>query len=664
MNAIARIELLRKQLAEHNHAYYLLDAPSISDFEFDKLLEELILLENENPDCFDPNSPSQRVGGSINKNFATIKHKRAMLSLGNTYSEEELRNFDKRIKKLVSQPFKYVCELKYDGTSISLHYKNGNLNLALTRGDGSEGDDVTTNVRTIQSIPLKLKGSVSKEFEIRGEIFMPHLGFEKMNKNRVEAGEEPFSNPRNASSGSLKLQDSAVVAKRPLDCFLYHVLEDGSIVNSHYERLQIARKWGFKVPTETKLLDSIEEVISFVQYWDKERSNLGYDIDGIVIKVDNIVLQEELGYTAKAPRWAISYKFKAEQALTRLNKISYQVGRTGAITPVANLEPVLLAGTTVKRASLHNADQIEKLDVREGDYVYIEKGGEIIPKIVAVKTIDRNLFSQPTEYISHCPECQTLLIRKEGEAQHYCPSEKMCPPQIKGKIQHFISRKAMNIDGLGAETIDLFFKERLVIDVSDLYNLKREELLPLERMAEKSATNIINSISESKQIPFERVLYALGIRYIGVTVAKKLAYHFHSLDVLKNASLEELIQVDEIGNRIAESLIAWFAQEDNQRLINKLQLAGIQLKVDESLIADKTDLLKGKSFVISGVFKNHSRDELKELIEKNSGKNTSSLSKKTSFLVAGDNMGPSKKEKAEKLAITIISEDELISLIS
>ena len=663
MNGKSRIELLRVELAVHSHAYYLLDSPTISDFEFDKLLEELILLEKENPEYFDANSPTQRVGGVVNKNFTTVKHNRAMLSLGNTYSEEDLRDFDKRIQKIITEPYTYVCELKYDGTSISLHYKNGVLTQALTRGDGSQGDDVTCNVRTINTIPLKLSGNPPEEFEIRGEIFMPHKGFEDMNTERVEAGLEAFANPRNASSGSLKMHDSTLVAKRPLDCFLYHVLVEESTIDSHYLKLEEARKWGFKIPTETKTYDTIEGVLSFVKLWEKERKNLAYDIDGIVIKVDSSFQQEELGFTAKSPRWAISYKFKAEQAVTVLREITYQVGRTGAITPVANLKPVQLAGTTVKRASLHNADQIAKLDIRVGDTVYVEKGGEIIPKIVGVAIKERDLFSQPTLYISHCPECETQLIRKEGEAQHYCTNDKACPPQIKGKIEHFISRKAMNIDGLGTETIDQFFKEGLINNVADLYFLSKEQILPLERIAEKSASKAISSILASKKVPFERVLYALGIRYVGVTVAKKLAYHYQNLQSLQAADLENLTKVDEIGGRIAQSLLDWFELEDNKVLIARLMEAEIQLEIDSTILADRTHVLQGQSFVLSGVFTNHSRDELKKMIEQNGGKNTASISKKTSYLVAGDKMGPSKREKAEKLEVSIISEDEFIELL-
>lgn len=663
MDAKSRIEILRKELTVHNHAYYLLDKPSISDFEFDKLLDELIQLEQSHPEYYDPNSPSQRVGGDINKNFTTVKHIRPMLSLGNTYSDEELRDFDKRIRKSVTEAFTYVCELKYDGVSISLHYENGSLKQAITRGDGTQGDDVTSNVRTIKSIPLKLQGNPPEKFEIRGEIFMPHKGFEQMNNDRVQAGAEAFANPRNAASGTLKLQDSSIVAKRPLDCFLYHVLGESIDVDSHFDKLKEAKKWGFKVPNNTHTYDSVEGVLEFINYWEINRKNLPYDIDGIVIKVDSALLQEELGFTAKSPRWAISYKFKAEQAETTLNKISYQVGRTGAVTPVANLEPVLLAGTVVKRASLHNADQIAKLDVREGDTVYVEKGGEIIPKIVGVVSSKRDLFSQPIHFITHCPECGSELIRKEGEAQHYCPNEKLCPPQIKGKIEHFISRKAMNIDGLGSETIDLFFNEGLIHNVADLYFLTKEDILPLERMAEKSASKAISSINDSKNIPFERVLYALGIRYIGVTVAKKIAQHFHSLENILNANAEELTNVDEIGERIAESLLSWTGENENLALLARLKEAGVQLEVDAKLLENKTDILEGKSFVISGVFKNHTRDELKEMIELNGGKNTSSLSKKTNYLLAGDKMGPSKKEKAEKLEIAILSEEEFMALL-
>ena len=663
MDLKSKIELLRNEINAHNHAYYLLDKPVVSDFEFDGMLAELILLEKAHPAYFDANSPSQRVGGSVNKNFETVPHKRAMLSLGNTYSEEDLRDFDKRVQKTITETYTYVCELKYDGVSISLHYENGVLKQALTRGDGSQGDDVTANVRTVKSIPLKLQDNSPSAFEIRGEIFMPHKGFELMNAARVEAGDEAFANPRNATSGTLKMQDSAVVASRPLDCFLYHVLGKSLKTDSHYTKLQEAKSWGFKIPSESRTYDSIEGVLSFVNYWETARKNLPYDIDGIVIKVDSSMQQEELGFTAKSPRWAISYKFKAEQVSTLLNKITYQVGRTGAITPVANLKPVQLAGTVVKRASLHNAAQIAKLDVREGDTVFVEKGGEIIPKIVGVALKERDLFSVPTDYITHCPECGSELVRKEGEAQHYCLNERSCPPQIKGKIEHFISRKAMNIDGVGTETIDQFFRAGLLTNVADLYFLTEQDILPLDRMAEKSARKAITGIRNSKNIPFERVLFGLGIRFVGVTVAKKLAYHYQNLDNLQKADFEDLIKVDEIGDRIAQSLILWFKDPENNVLINQLKQAKVKLQIDAHILADRTYILQGKSFVISGVFKEHSRDELKKLIEQNGGKNTSSISKKTTYLVAGDNMGPSKREKATLLEVSIISETEFIALL-
>ena len=663
MGAKSRIYTLRKELSDHNYAYYLLDKPTISDFEFDNLLEELINLENLHPEFYDPNSPSQRVGGEINNQFETIKHKRPMLSLGNTYSEDDLRDFDKRIQKIILEPYSYVCELKYDGVSISLHYEHGMLKRALTRGDGTQGDDVTSNVRTIKSIPLKLQGNPPSKFEIRGEIFLTHKGFNEMNQHRESSGHDLFANPRNAASGTLKMKDSSLVAKRPLDCLLYHVLGDGIITDSHYEKLKRARNWGFKTPKYTDTYNTIDGVLEFVKYWDTARKELPYDIDGIVIKVNSILQQEELGYTAKFPRWAISYKYKSVQAVTTLNKITYQVGRTGAITPVANLEPVQLAGTTVKRASLHNADQIAKLDVREGDKVYVEKGGEIIPKIVGVVKNERDLFSNSVEYIKNCPECNTKLVRKEGEVQHYCLNDKSCPPQIKGKIEHFISRKAMNIDSLGSETIDQFFQEGLINNVADLYFLTLEQLLPLERMAEKSANKVISGIHGSKLIPFDRVLFALGIRYVGETVAKKIAYHYQTLENLQNAEFEDLISVDEIGDRIAQSVISWFKNFDNLLLIRRLNDSGLQLKINATVLIDRTNIFKGESFVISGVFKNHSRDELKSLINQNGGKNTSSVSKKTSYLIAGENMGPSKREKAEILGIPIISEDEFLSLL-
>ena len=663
MNVSERIQFLRTELRQHNHSYYVLDKPTISDFEFDKLLEELIRLENENPEFFDPHSPSQRVGGEVTKNFNTVKHQYPMLSLGNTYSEEELRDFDKRIHKLVEAQIEYVCELKYDGVSISLTYKNGQLTQALTRGDGTQGDDVTTNVKTIKSIPLQLQGTYPSLFEIRGEIYIPHAGFEAMNAKREQAGLETFANPRNTASGSLKMQDSKEVAERPLDCFLYHILGKQIPCNLHYDNLEAAKSWGFKVPAETECCKDIDAVIRFVQKWDKLRHDLPYDIDGIVIKVNSLQQQEQMGFTAKSPRWAIAYKFKAEQALTTLNEITYQVGRTGAITPVANLEPVLLAGTVVKRASLHNADQIAKLDIREGDKVYVEKGGEIIPKIVGVEKQDRDLFSQPTVFITECPECASELIRTEGDAKHYCSNSEECPPQIKGKFEHFISRKAMNIDGLGPETIELLFKEGLVQSIPDLYELRMEDLLPLERMAEKSAENLLKGLEASKQIPFERVLFALGIRYVGETVAKKLAKHYQHMQALLGAAQEDLENVEEIGEKIAESLVLYFADESNRNIVQRLAKHALQMEVGEK---DKavSNALEGASVVVSGVFTQFSRTELKKIIEQHGGKNVGSISKKTTFVVAGENMGPSKRQKAEDLGIPLITEEEFIQKIS
>lgn len=663
MNVFKRIQLLREDLRQHNHRYYVLDQPVISDFEFDKLLEELIVLENKNPQYFDANSPSQRVGGALTKSFQTVKHQYPMLSLGNTYSEEELRNFDKRIHKLVEDEIEYVCELKYDGVSISLTYENGQLTQALTRGDGTQGDDVTTNVKTINSIPLQLQGSYPDLFEIRGEIFITHTGFEAMNKEREQVGLEPFANPRNTASGSLKMLDSKEVAERPLDCFLYHMLGSQITCDLHYDNLQQAKSWGFKVPAETVCCKDIEAVIRFLQKWDKLRHDLPYDIDGIVIKVNSLQQQEQMGFTAKSPRWAIAYKFQAEQALTTLNEITYQVGRTGAITPVANLEPVLLAGTIVKRASLHNADQIAKLDIREGDKVYVEKGGEIIPKIVGVEKQDRDLFSEPTEFITKCPECASDLIRTKGDAKHYCPNSEHCPPQIKGKFEHFISRKAMNIDGLGPETIELLFNEGLICSLPDLYTLNLEHLLPLERMAQKSAENLLKGLQESKKISFERLLFALGIRYVGETVAKKLALHFQHIDALMQAKREDLEGLGEIGEKIAESVLSYFAQEKNTEIIDGFRYHNLQMEVraeDKSI----SKVLEGCSIVVSGVFTNYSRDELKKLIEQHAGKNVGSISKKTTFVLAGENMGPSKRQKAEDLGIPIITEEEFIQKVS
>ncbi|GAA4302774.1 NAD-dependent DNA ligase LigA [Aestuariibaculum suncheonense] len=663
MSAEQQIKKLRDELNIHNHNYYVLDNPTISDFEFDAMLKELQELEAKHPEFFDANSPTQRVGGAVTKNFETVAHEYRMYSLDNSYSIEDLQDWENRIKKLVDGDLQYTCELKYDGASISLTYVEGKLIKAVTRGDGFQGDNVIANVRTIKSVPLQLKGDYPSKFDIRGEIVLPFDGFNKMNEERIEIGEEPYRNPRNTASGSLKLQDSAEVAKRPLECLLYNLTGTNLGVASQFEGLEKARQWGFKVPGAAKLTNSLEEVLEFINYWNEERHNLPYETDGVVIKVNSLQQQEELGYTAKAPRWAIAYKFKAEQVSTRLNSITYQVGRTGAITPVANLEPVELAGTTVKRASLHNADQIEKLDIRVGDEVYVEKGGEIIPKILGVDLSMRSSESVPTQYITHCPECQTELVRQEGEAQHYCPNYNGCTPQIIGRIQHYISRKAMDIEGLGAETVTLLVKAGLIGNYSDLYELTKEQVIPLERMAEKSADNLINGIEASKQIPFERVLYALGIRYVGETVAKKLAKHYKSIDAIAKATQEELINVDEIGVKIAESVLAFFASEDNLQIINRLKSFGVQLEISAEELQGQTDLLKGQSIVVSGVFEMVSRDELKKLIEDNGGKVSSSISSKTSFLVAGDKMGPSKLKKAESLNIVIKTESEFLQMI-
>jgi DNA ligase (NAD+) len=658
-----KIQELRKELNEHNYNYYVLDNATISDYEFDIKLKELQELEAKHPEFFDANSPTQRVGGEVVKSFETIPHDYRMYSLDNSYSKEDLLDWETRIKKLIDGAIQYVCELKYDGASISLTYEKGLLVKALTRGDGFQGDNVTTNIRTIKSIPLQLKGDFPEKFDIRGEIVLPFEGFNKMNEERIEIGEEPYRNPRNTASGSLKLQDSAEVAKRPLECLLYNLTGANLGVPSQFESLEKARQWGFKVPSAAKLANSIEEVLEYINYWNVHRHDLPYETDGVVIKVNNLQQQEELGYTAKAPRWAIAYKFKSEQVSTKLNSISYQVGRTGAITPVANLEPVELAGTIVKRASLHNADQIEKLDIRVGDAVYVEKGGEIIPKILGVDLSKRPLDSQPTLYITQCPECHTELVRQDGEAQHYCPNYNGCNPQIIGRIQHFISRKAMDIEGLGGETVALFVNEGLISNYSDLYELTKEQVMPLERMADKSADNLILGIEQSKKIPFERVLFALGIRYVGETVAKKLAKHYKSIDAIANATEEELVNVDEIGVKIAQSVKAFFSSEDNQFIIDRLKAFGVQLEISAEQLIGQTDILKGKSIVVSGVFETLSRDELKKLIEDNGGKVSSSISSKTDFIVAGDNMGPSKKKKAEDLNISIINEYEFLQKI-
>lgn len=665
MNIKERIDLLRSELHRHNHNYYVLNAPEITDKEFDDLMRELQELENEHPEYADPNSPTMRVGSDLNKNFTQVAHKYPMLSLGNTYSESEVTDFFERVRKGLNEDFEICCELKYDGTSISLTYEEGKLVRAVTRGDGEKGDDVTDNVKTIRSIPLVLHGDYPPSFEIRGEILMPWESFERLNQER-EAREEPlFANPRNAASGTLKSQSSSVVATRKLDAYLYYLLGDYQPSDGHYENLQKAAQWGFKISEHMKKVQTLEEVFAYINYWDKERRNLPVATDGIVLKVNSMRQQKALGYTAKSPRWAIAYKFQAERALTRLNKVTYQVGRTGIITPVANLDAVQLSGTIVKRASLHNADIIEGLDLHIGDMVYVEKGGEIIPKITGVDMDARGmLMGEKVRFITHCPECGSRLIRYEGEAAHYCPNETACPPQIKGKIEHFISRKAMNIDGLGPETVDMFFQQRLIKDTADLYLLKASDISPLERMGEKSAYNIIKSIDASRSVPFERVLFALGIRFVGETVAKRLAKALGSIDELENASLEKLKNIDEIGEKIAQSLISYFANPANRELIERLKSAGLQFCRKEEEKQDYSDKLAGQQIVISGVFEHHSRDEYKELIEKHGGKNVGSISSKTSFILAGKNMGPAKWEKAMKLGIKIVNEDEFLERIS
>lgn len=659
------IQTLRAELDQHNYNYYVLDKPIISDYDFDSKLKQLQDLENEHPEFFDENSPTQRVGGAITKNFQTVPHQHRMYSLDNSYSKEELIDWEKRNQKVLGDvPLEYTCELKYDGASISITYENGKLKRAVTRGDGFQGDDVTNNIKTIKSIPLQLKGNFPATFDVRGEIILPFAGFEKMNQDLIEIGEVPYSNPRNTASGSLKLQDSAEVAKRPLDCLLYFLIGNNLPFQSQFEGLETARNWGFKAPKEAKLARSLEEVFEFIDYWDIHRHNLPYETDGVVVKVNSFHYQDELGFTAKSPRWAIAYKFKSEQVATKLNSISYQVGRTGSITPVANLEPVQLAGTIVKRASLHNADQIEKLDIRVGDTVFVEKGGEIIPKIIAVDLTKRPVNSEPTKYITHCPECNTQLVRSEGEANHYCPNFYGCPPQIIGRIQHFISRKAMDIEGLGGETVTLLFNNGLVHNYADLYELTVEQILPLERMAQKSAENLVKGVENSKNIPFERVLFALGIRFVGETVAKKLAKHYKSIDALSQATLMDLILVDEIGERIAQSVIDFFENQENVIIINRLKEYGIQFEITEKINLNATNKLAGKTFVVSGVFAKFSRDDLKKAIEDNGGKVGSSISAKTDYVVAGDNMGPAKLDKANKLKISIISEDDFMNLIN
>lgn len=665
MTVTEKIDQLRADLHRHNYNYYVLNAPEISDKEFDNRMRELQELEKEHPEYQDDNSPTMRVGSDLNKNFTQVAHKYPMLSLGNTYSESEVTDFYDRVKKALNEDFEICCELKYDGTSISLTYENGKLVRAVTRGDGEKGDDVTDNVKTIRTIPLVLHGSYPESFEIRGEILMPWEVFEELNREK-EAREEPlFANPRNAASGTLKLQNSAIVASRKLDAYLYYLLGEELPCDGHYENLQAAAGWGFKTSEHMKKAHSLEEVFEYIRYWDTERKNLPVATDGIVLKVNSMRQQKNLGFTAKSPRWAIAYKFQAERALTRLNKVTYQVGRTGAVTPVANLDPVQLSGTIVKRASLHNADIIEGLDLHIGDMVYVEKGGEIIPKITGVDKDARSmLIGEKVKFITHCPECGSKLIRYEGEAAHYCPNETSCPPQIKGKIEHFISRKAMNIDGLGPETVDMFYRLGLIKNTADLYQLTADDIKNLDRMGEKSAENIIKGIEASKEVPFERVLFALGIRFVGETVAKKIAKSFNDIDELENANLEKLINIDEIGEKIAQSILTYFANPLNRELIERLKSTGLQLYRREEDLSGYTDKLAGQSIVISGVFTHHSRDEYKELIEKNGGKNVGSISAKTSFILAGENMGPAKLEKAHKLGIKLMSEDEFLTLIS
>ena len=656
-----RIESIVIELNEHNYRYYVLAQPTLSDFEYDKKLEELARLEKEYPEYLDPESPTIKVGGYITKEFETVKHKWPMLSLGNTYNEQDLKDFDERVRKVIGDDFEYVCELKFDGLSISLSYENGKLIRAITRGDGTQGDDVTHNVKTIRSIPKTIKALGHPEsFDIRGEIFMHRAAFEKLNNERIENNENAFANPRNFASGTLKMQDSTVVAKRPLDCFLYFLYTEKYSYKTHWESLEAVKNWGFHVCEHTKLCQNIDHVLEFIHYWEEHRFGLSYDIDGIVIKVNNLNQQQELGFTAKSPRWAISYKYKAQEVETILEKVTYQVGRTGAVTPVANLRPVLLAGTTVKRATLHNSNEIKRLDLHLGDMVLVEKGGEIIPKIIAVNTSKRRVI-----YPEVCPECKTPLIRKEGEAVHYCPNDEDCPPQIIGKIQHFIGRKAMNIDGLGDETIESFYKKGFIVHISDLYTLyEKEDLLKqIDRFGEKSISNMLEGIEKSKQMPFEKVLFGLGIRYVGETVAKKLAAYFKNIDSLMNANFEELVAVEEIGERIAESLIEYIKDPRHKEQIEQLRSHGLQFESVLKMVELESSKLEGKSFIISGVFENYSRDELKDIIEANSGKIVSSISAKLNYLVAGDNMGPAKLEKATKLQIPIISDDDLIKML-
>lgn len=661
-----RMDALVRELKQHNYNYYVLAMPSISDYDFDQKLKELEALEKAHPEFLDPDSPTQKVGGEITKNFKTIVHKWPMMSLGNTYNEQDLIDFDERIRKAIGDDFEYVCELKFDGLSMSLTYENGKLLRAVTRGDGTKGDEVTANIKTIRTIPTQVKGSnMPAHFEIRGEVLMHKAAFEKLNNERIENGEVPYANPRNFASGTVKMQDSAEVAKRPLDCFLYFLYSDENPFKTHWESLQAVKSWGFKVSEESKLCANIQEVLAFIAEWEEKRFKLSYDIDGIVLKVNSYAQQQELGFTAKSPRWAISYKYKAQEVETILEKVTYQVGRTGAVTPVANLKPVLLAGTTVKRATLHNANEIERLDLHEHDTVLVEKGGEIIPKVIKVNLDKRLPGAQKIEYIQNCPECGTELIRKEGEAVHYCPNDEACPPQIVGRIQHFISRKAMNIEGIGAETVETFYQKGLLKHISDIYQLKNreEELKQLERFGEKSIQNLLEGIEKSKKMPFEKVLFGLGIRYVGETVAKKLAQHFKTIDNIIKADFEQLVAADEIGERIAQSIIEYFNQQDHLNEINNLKQDGLTFEIEEKEVILASEKLSGKTFLISGVFEKFSREELKEMIEANGGKMLSGISAKLNYLVAGENMGPSKLEKAQKLQIPIISDDDLLNLL-
>ena len=658
---------LRKELEQHNYNYYVLSQPTISDYDFDQMMHRLQDLELFYPQYADPNSPTQRVGSDLTQTFRTVKHKYPMLSLANTYNEADVRDFYERVRTgLEGEPFEICAEMKYDGLSISLTYIDGQLTQAVTRGDGVQGDDVTTNVRMIRSIPLRLKegSGYPHEFEIRGEILMPWASFEALNEQRAKAGEDLFANPRNAASGTLKSQKSRVVAERGLDAYLYYLLGDEIPADGgHYENLQMAAEWGFKISQGMKKCKTVEEVLEFIEYWDTERKNLPVATDGIVLKVNSLRQQRHLGYTAKSPRWAIAYKFKAERECTRLNEVTYQVGRTGAITPVANMNPVQLAGTVVKRASLHNADIIRQLDLHIGDMVYVEKGGEIIPKVVGVDVSQRSPDMQPVQFITHCPECGTPLIRVEGEAAHYCPNDSTCPPQIKGRIEHFISRKAMNIDSLGPETVDDYWQRGLIHDVADLYTLRVADICGPNRNRIKSAQKVVDSIEASKRVPFERVVFALGIRFVGETTAKLLARSFKNIDALKDATLEQLLDVDGVGQVIAESIIRYFHDEKCLDVLQRLRDAGLQMSLSEESLAGHTDKLAGQSIVISGVFAKHSRDEYKALIEQHGGKNVGSISKNTTFVLAGENMGPAKLEKAQKLGVRIVNEEEFLEMI-